>query len=357
MTDQTPQRAGTPATLEDVARDAGVSLATASRVLNGSARRVAESYRERVHRSAAKLGYTPNLSAQAMALGGTKTLGLIVADIADPYFSSIAAGVIRAAEAAGLSVLMAATTNRLGRELELVRAMRGQRPRALIIAGSRREGDPEGEQLSAELAAYIGAGGRVVALSQPTLGVPTIEIDNRGGAAALARALIGIGYRRFGVAAGPAHLLTSDARLEGFRAELAAAGLPPARVARGEFTRDGGYAAAEELLAGDPRAEGLDAIFAVNDVMALGVMARLREAGLSLPGDVAVAGFDDIPTLRDISPALTTVAVPLEELGEAAVAWALEEADGSARRDGASAETRGAPAGAVVLRESTPARG
>ena len=121
----------TPATLHDVAREAGVSLATASRSLNGSTRKVNEELRQRVLETAARLDYSPNLSAQAVARGTTTTVALLVADIADPYFSQIAAGVVAAADAEHLIVTMAATEGDADRELELVRTLRGQRPRAL----------------------------------------------------------------------------------------------------------------------------------------------------------------------------------------------------------------------------------
>ena len=126
-----------PVTLHDVAREAGVSLATASRSLNGSTRKVNGDYRDRVLEAAERLGYTPNLSAQAVAKGATSTVALVVSDIADPYFSSIAAGVIRYAEEERLLVTMAVTGRRAERELELVRTLRGQRPRVLILSGSR----------------------------------------------------------------------------------------------------------------------------------------------------------------------------------------------------------------------------
>ena len=124
-----------PATLHDVAREAGVSLATASRSLNGSTRKVNEEYRKRVLEAAARLDYSPNLSAQAVARGTTTTVALLVADIADPYFSSIAAGVVAEADTARLIVTMAATERDPERELELVRTLRGQRPRVMILAG------------------------------------------------------------------------------------------------------------------------------------------------------------------------------------------------------------------------------
>ena len=129
-------RASAP-TLHDVAAAAGVSLATASRVLNGSARKVAESYRDRVQAAADELGYTANLSAQATARGTSAIIALLVADIADPYFGQLASGVARGADEAGLVVTIAITERDAARETRLVRALRGQRPRALILAASR----------------------------------------------------------------------------------------------------------------------------------------------------------------------------------------------------------------------------
>lgn len=125
------------ATLHDVAREAGVSLATASRALNGSTRKVADAYRERVEQAAARLGYTANLSAQATARGTSAIVALLVADIADPYFGQLAAGVARGADEAGLVVTVAITERDPARELRLVRALRGQRPRGIILAASR----------------------------------------------------------------------------------------------------------------------------------------------------------------------------------------------------------------------------
>ena len=138
MSESTTARARTSApTLHDVARAAGVSLATASRVLNGSTRTVAEAYRVRVQASAAELGYTANVSAQATARGTSAIIALLVADIADPYFGLIASGVARGADEAGLVVTISITERDPAREARLVRALRGQRPRGLILAASR----------------------------------------------------------------------------------------------------------------------------------------------------------------------------------------------------------------------------
>lgn len=332
-------------TLSDVAREAGVSLATASRAINGSSRRVREDLRSRVVEAAGRLNYMANAQAQAMARGRTDVVGLVVHDIADPYFSAIAAGVMRLADRHQLLVTINSTMGRPERELDYLAALRGQRGRAAILAGSRVADPALQEALAQEIEAFEASGGHVVVIGQQRLPVDTVAIGNRSGARALAEELAKQGLRRFAVLAGPRNLLTPRDRVNGFRDGLAHAGVPgPVAVVHGAFTRDGGYAAMTELLAADV---GIDCVFAVADVMAVGAMAACRDHGLSLPEDMAVAGFDDIPTLRDIHPALTTVRLPLEEMGAAALDMALSATPGAAAR-------RRQFKGKVVMRASTP---
>lgn len=332
-------------TLGDVARHAGVSLATASRVLNGSTRRVNEDLRELVLASATELGYTPNLHAQAVARGTSSTVGLIVHDIADPYFSAIASGVMRVADERGLIVTLGTTTRSPERELAYVATLRAQRARAVILAGSRVTDRQQTQRLADEIRAFRRVGGRVACVSQHRLPADTVQPENRAGARELARQLVGLGHRRFGVLAGPRTLVTAKDRVAGFRSGLADAGIELAAdaIVEGSFTRDGGYWAAAELVA--KRAD-VTCVFAVNDVMAVGAMAMCRELGIKVPSDLSIAGFDDIETLRDLSPSLTTVRLPLEELGAKAAELALEieppERDRIIRVKGE-----------VVLREST----
>ncbi|MGW2091926.1 LacI family DNA-binding transcriptional regulator [Promicromonospora sukumoe] len=353
-----------PVTLSQVAREAGVSLATASRAINGSATRsVREDLRERVLEAARRLAYSPDPSAQAMARGRTTALGLVVHDIADPYFSTIAAGVARAAERAGLIVTLASTEHSSARELAFVELARRQRSRAIILAGGRLE--PEGDAgvasgggpddgapvpgaLEAALNAFQEAGGGVALVGQPIGGLPVVEIANADGAADLARALHGLGYRRFAVLAGPDGHRTAADRTAGFTGALAELGSPvaPDDVLTCPFTRDGGYSAMGDLIKRADAGRLPELVFAVNDVMAVGAMAAVRDAGLSVPDDVAVAGFDDIHTLRDVSPGLTTVRIPLAEVGELATELALGRAE----------RTRTTVRGEVVLRDSTPPR-
>lgn len=293
-------------TLHDVARVAGVSLATASRVLNGSDRKVAESFRTRVESAASELGYIPNVSAQAIARGTSQVIALLVADIADPYFGLIASGVARGADEEGLIVTVAITEREPEREARILHALRGQRPRGVILAASRAGGS-DASSID-ELDAFRALGSRTVTFGDG--GDRSIRVDNRSGAEKLGRAMAALGYRS-AIAIGAAEgVRTSDDRLAGFAAGF---GRPFSRVHRGTFQRESGAEAMAAALA-----EGVDAgtlVFALSDVVAIGAMTAIRDAGRTVGADIAVCGFDDVPVSRDVSPQLTTVRVPLSELG------------------------------------------
>jgi LacI family transcriptional regulator len=338
---------GSRVTLQDVADRAGVSLTTASRVVTAGPRRVGHQLADRVRTAVAELGYTANLQARAVATGQSTMVGVVVHDIADPYFSSIAAGLIEVADARQLLVCMSSTpAGAEAAEREYVALMRAQRARAVILIGSRSDDAAGRDTLRAEIAAFTRSGGRAVCVGQDLLGVDTVLPENAAGAQALARAMVALGHRSFAVLAGPRGLLTARDRLDGFRAGLAAwsVRLDPVRVIHGAFSRDGGYAAMSAILAaGDPLP---DCVFAVTDVMALGALARLRVGGLQVPGDIALAGFDDIATLRDVYPPLTTVRLPLTRMGEMAANLVLSDA--------AENWPRIIPVlGEVILRDST----
>ena len=333
-------------TLQDVADRAGVSLTTASRVVNDGSRRVGKSLADRVNKAVADLGYTANLQARAVATGQSTMIGVALRDISDPYFSSIAAGLIEVADASQLLVCMTSTSAHEEAERDYVALMRAQRARAVVLIGSRTDNAAAREALRAEIAAFTRSGGRAACVGQDLLGVDTVLPENTAGADALARALAALGHRRFAVLAGPRWLLTARDRVDGFRAGLRAWSVPldPARIVHGDLSRDGGYQAMSEILAvGAPLP---DCVFAVSDVMAVGALARLRSAGIDVPRDIAVAGFDDIPTLRDVFPPLTTVRLPLKRMGEIAARLVLGE--------DAPQQPRVVPVpGEVMLRDST----
>ena len=331
-------------TLSDVAKAAGVSLATASRAFNGSKdRRVRPELRDRVIEAARRLNYTPNAAAQQLAGGEPRSVALVVHNIADPYFSSIAAGVERGAGEFEGVVTLASTGLSIDSEIRVIETLRRQRPRVLVLVGGLQDDAEELERLRAALADFkLLTGAGVAHVGQPVLGVSTVAIENEAGAAELGRALAAQGFARFGVLAGPPEHLTAAARTRGFSEAMVAGGAASGPCIHGEFTRDGGYQAMTELLDGDDVPE---VVFAVNDVMAVGAMAAARDRGVKVPDDVRVAGFDDIVTLRDITPSLTTVHLDLEEIGERAVRLALDDQHSGARTVSVG--------GSVVLREST----
>lgn len=309
-------------TLHDVAREAGVSLATASRVLNGSTRKVATDYKDKVRAAADRLGYTANLSAQATARGTSGVIALLVADIADPYFGLLSSGVARGADEAGLIVTIGITERDVDREVRIVRSLRGQRPRGLILSASRVSGDL-GAELQHELNLVAASGGRVVVLGEAPEPLRAVRIDNFGGALALGAAMAGLGYRRAVILAAEEGVVTSDHRTDGFTAGFTAGGGEQPHVYRGGFNREGGLDLMQQALA-----DGVEpgtVVFGISDVVAIGALTAIRGAGRAVGPDIALAGFDDIPTGRDVTPALTTVRVPLEEVGHQAFLAATVE--------------------------------
>ncbi len=309
--------------LTDVAHKAGVSLATASRVLNGSTRGVTAELRTRVLAAAEALRYVPNAHAQALARASTSTVGVIVHDVSDPYFSEIMRGIQRVAGENGRLVMICNSYRDPERELAYVRLLHAQRVEALILAGSGLDDREYSKQMADQAEAFSSAGRCITFIGRHHVPGDAVLPDNVGGARELGRALIAMGHRHFGIISGPSLLTTSRDRFDGFRSALAEARitLPPAQVIAGDFSRDSGSQAAVELVA---RAPHITAIFALNDVMAVGALAALRERGVAVPEAISLAGFDDIPFTRDVTPALSTVRVPMAELGARAMTLALE---------------------------------
>jgi len=338
-------------TLTDVAVLAGVSQPTASRVLNGSARTPSPQIAERVRRAAEELGYTPNAQAQALARANTGLLGLVVHDIADPYFSAVVSGVQRAATGVDRQVLLAVSSREPDIELRCIESFVAYRTEAIIMVGSRStspEAKAAADRLAPVMQRYRRNGGRLVTVGQELPGASAVVPDNRSASTALAHALVSeAGLREFVVLAGPEQLATAVDRTEGFLAGLAAHDVQPRAVLHGAFTRDGGYESAGEAIAAfAPSTARPVCLVAANDVMAVGAMSATRWSGRAIPGEVQIAGFDDIPTLRDVSPTLTTVRLPLEEIGEWAVALAVDDGPPQVRE----------AFGEVLLRESTNLR-
>jgi LacI family transcriptional regulator len=309
-------------TINDVARLAGVSVATASRTLSG-ARPVGARLRERVLAAARELSYAPNPHARALAQASDASIGVVVHDVTDPYFSEIVRGMLAGAEAVGRMVLICNTWRDPDRELAYVASFRAQRVRALVLAGSGIDDRRFGARMANEISGFEAGGGKAVLIGRHYAPGDAVIPDNVGGARALAGELAALGHRRIGVIGGPAHLTTSTDRLTGFRSGLEDAGveLPDVHVVEGDFTREGGARGAALLL---DRVPGITAIWALNDVMAVGALRTLRERGLRVPDEVSLCGFDDIPLATDVAPELSTVRVPMVEMGSRALGLALD---------------------------------
>ncbi|OII64739.1 LacI family transcriptional regulator [Streptomyces sp. CC53] len=348
-------------TLADVAARARVSPATVSRVLNGNYP-VAASTRERVLRAVDELDYVLNGPASALAASASDLVGILVNDIADPFFGIMAGAVQSAIGDAGSGraggeklAVVCNTGGSAERELTYLTLLQRQRAAAVVVTGGAPEDPQHVAALTTKCAKLTDAGTRVVLLGRPPVPgdtvTATLAFDNRGGARQLTEHLLSLGHRRIGYVAGPAERTTTRHRLEGHREALRSAGLPDqpdALLLHGAYTRASGYAATRELLAREP---SLTAVVAANDTVALGACAALRDAGLRIPQDVSVAGFDDLPFSVDAVPSLTTVRLPLYEAGVRAGRLAV----------GADAPPMGGVAtvrGELALRASTaPPRG
>lgn len=332
-------------TLADVAGRAGVSLATASRALNGSDRVVRPDLKERVLAAATQLGYSANQQAQAVARGTTSTVGIVVGDLADPYFAAVAAGVADAARERSLVVTMASVGTDVDHLVEALAVLRGGRPRAVLMTVSRHNDGGADDRVSAELARVHAYGGGIAYLGAAPDGFLGIPVPHRDNAAELAEQLLGRGYHDAAVLTGPAQLRTASERAAGFLTAMRRAGrpVPARRCVAGDLSREGGFTAMTTLLASGARPE---VVFAVTDVMAVGAMAAIRAAGLKPGIDIAVAGYDDIEMLQDVTPGLTTVSLPLRQIGRRLLDLALT----------GEAEQAEPVRGTVVLRDSTPRR-
>lgn len=323
-------------TLADVAARAGVSSATVSRVLNGNYP-VAGSTRERVQRAVAELDYVVNGQARALAAATSDLVGVLVNDVADPFFGLIASALqaevgVGAAGPGGKLTVVCNTGGSPEAELTYLTLLERQRAAGVVLTGGALDSPEHAGSVTARLTRLAASGTRIVLCGRPPLTLPgesapltTLAFDNFGGARRLTEHLLSLGHRRIGYVTGPAGRSTTGDRLAGHRAALAAHGLGPERtsdaeaetdgdpmVVRGGYDRDAGYDATLELLRRDG---GVTAIVAANDTVALGVCAALRDRGLRIPADVSVAGFDDLPFSADASPALTTVRIPLQDAG------------------------------------------
>lgn len=303
------------ATIHDVARLAGVSVATVSRVLNDSGP-VSESTASRVRAAAAELRYVPNSAARSLITRRSSTLGVVLPDLYGDFFSEVIRGIDETAQRSAHHILISSSHADRSAVEAALHAMRGHVDGLIVMS-------PDIDAVALE--AYVPANLPVVLLNCaiPGRAFDSIKIDNAGGAYAMTRHLIALGHRRVAFIRGAARNVDAAERLQGFHAALREHGLPRHAPWEplGDFTDASGYDAARALLATGERPT---AVFAANDAMAIGALSALRDAGMSVPEEIALAGFDDIPIARFVTPPLSSVHVPIHELGACATNTVLD---------------------------------
>lgn len=301
------------ATMRDVARLAGVSTATVSLAMNHSPRISAE-VRARVLAAVERIGYAPDVAARTLRRGVAQSIGLIVSDIANPFFAAVAHAVERAAQEAGYAVIICNTDERPEQEQTHLRLMRAQRAGGVILATA---GGADAEH-AARLRAVQSGPTVLIDRLVPGLDWDSVTIDNAAASHAAVAHLVALGHRRIGYVGGLPHLFIAGERLDGYRRALAAGGIAfdPGLVSQGNYRAEQAAESARALLA---RADRPSAMFASNSVAMLGVMQAIAGLDLAYPGALSVAGVDDTPWASVMRPALTTVAQPATEIGAAAV--------------------------------------
>jgi LacI family transcriptional regulator, galactose operon repressor len=300
--------------LEDVAALAMVSTATVSRVLSGSSHPVAERTRHKVLEAARELDFEPNTLARGLARSRTHTVAVMVHDVMDEYFSEIARGIEDEAYANGYVTLICNTDRDPAKEVHYLRKLRAMQIDAILFASGGLRDRNHRTEVHRQLAQIEAAGGVIVRLAPHEDGKPDVGFSNDIGLRLAVDHLVELGHRSIGFLAGPARLTTSAERLSAMRRALKRHGivLSKSAVLDSGFSRSGGEEAATTFVAiGSPAT----AMIGANDQAAIGFVRGLRAQGVAVPDDVSVVGFDDISPCKYIEPPLTTVHVPLYELG------------------------------------------
>lgn len=300
-------------TLEDIGRMAGVSRSTVSRVVNHHPN-VKEDVRTRVEEVIRRTGYSPNVAARSLVSGRSGVVGLVIpsrvhALFEDPYFARLIQGISAASNEAGTTLSLFLFQNEAEESALYPRVVTSGFLDGLIITATRMA-DP--------LLARIAVGEiPIVMIGRPDVGgVSYVDVDNHGGGMAAARHLCDLGYERIGLVGAPTSTTAGVDRLNGFVEGLAVCGraLHPSLRADGDFSEESGYEAMERILPLRP-----DAVFAASDTMAIGALRSIRQAGLSVPEDIALVGFDGLPTSERATPPLTTIRQPVTQTGARAV--------------------------------------
>lgn len=315
MAKSTGKRRGRP-TIYDVAERAGVSTASVSRVLNGKGQ-IAPATRLAIESAVRDLGYQPNRIARSLVTKSTQTIALLLPEITNPFYGGLVSGIEQRTLELGYTLLLCTTQGDPAREELYLDLLRSKQVDGVLVDGLVLPPD--------RIARFVADGLPIVCLDRDvgSAAVPLVQVDNRLGARIAAEHLLRLGHTRIAHVAGDPALRISADRVDGYREALRTAGLDPAPelVVTGGFTESGGYEAARALFAAAPHPT---AVFAANDLSAVGVIEGIVERGLGVPDDVSVVGFDDVRLAAYTTPPLTTIHQPAREIGEEATSILLD---------------------------------
>lgn len=330
------------ATIKDVAREAKVSVASVSRAMNGGSG-VTAATSKRIHAVADRLQYVPHAAARMLITRRTHTIGALLPDLYGEFFSELIRGIDLAARARGLHLLVSSSHDGVDEAAAAVRSMRGRVDGLLILSGR-----VDAAFLRANVPKALPVMLLNSAVKSPAYNL--LNVDNHAGAAAMVQHLLDAGHASVAFIAGPADNFDARQREEGYRAAMAShAPKASLDILTGNFSEESGYHAGRELLARRRRPQ---AVFVANDMMAVGCLGAFKEAGVQVPADIALAGFDDIPIARYVTPTLSTVRVRIVDFGRIAVERLSERLE-HPERQSASADTLGFE---IVTRESCGAK-
>jgi len=308
------------ATIYDVAKAAGVSIATVSRAVSGSGL-VAEGTRQRILDTVRALGYEPNAIARSLVTRATQTIGLLLPDITNPYFPELVKGVQLLADERSYMLLLTQTGGDPKTEQRYLDLLRGKAIDGVLVVGLAMS--------RSRLSKFAASGIPMVSLDRDVdlPGTVLVHLDNRAGARRATEHLLSLGHHAIAHIGGPSSLKVSQERHQGYLDALRAAGVSetPGLHVEADFTEEGGRQAGLTLLDGG---DAFSAVFAANDLMAIGAMAGLKERGVLVPSKVSVVGFDDIHLAAYTSPALTTVRQPTYEMGRRAAQILIDAIQG-----------------------------
>ncbi len=311
------------ANIQDVAARAKVSIATVSRVLNKSDHKVSPQTRARVLAAVRKLDYCPNALARGLLMKRTMTIGIIIPDISNPYYAEIVRGIQDVADEMGYNVLLQNTDRKQARIIKSIHLLREKIVDGVIFSGGIIHE-------YATLSALKELKDRVVVIGRHEVNFPAALVDNIGGATEAIQHLIDLGHQKIAFIGGPQKSTTMIDRLKGYQNALAQNGYPlkKNRLKWGDLRPESGYTAAMELLSHKGKGRP-SAIFSCNDMMAFGSLHAVRKLGLTVPDEVAVVGFDDVPLCAYVDPNLTTVAIPRYGLGAGAMQMLIDLISGN----------------------------